>query len=141
MKTYSMTKGGKAYYFDNIPSSVRYIDGKAFYTAYGEQPTPFVVVKTGKQLKTPTLKKRLVNYYLTCNCDRYGQINTIDAHRIVVDASEMDELRKLVELNTYGYQYGTYLGFSPWNIKCPKLLEECKKALAKNPSRNNCNNW
>ena len=54
----------------------------------------------------------------------------------------MDILKQIVKVNTYGYTYGTYLGFVPWGAFKDNHVEMmCKEAFAQNPSRNNENNW
>lgn len=98
------------------------------------------------------------NYYRTANCDRYGQLKTIDVYSLFPTSTWRGEKidgalptedclsyvieKDLVSVNTYGYQYGTYKGISPWgSFKDSKLEQICKDAFAKNPSRKNCNNW
>jgi hypothetical protein len=54
----------------------------------------------------------------------------------------MEELKKIVQVCLVGYQYGTYEGIFPWGgFKDPEVERLCKEAFAKNPSRNNGNNW
>lgn len=103
---------------------------------------PIIDTQTGKQLRIPPLRERIVEYYRTANCDRYGQMKTVDAHMIAKGSDEMKQLSEFVQLQAYGYTYGTYKGFSPWGaFKCAELEKECRSAFAKNPSRNNQNNW
>lgn len=98
------------------------------------------------------------NYYRTANCDRYGQLKTIDVYSLFptsnwkgekIDGALPTEYclsyvikKDLVSVNTYGSQYGTYKGISPWgSFKDIELEQICKDAFAKNLSRKNCNNW
>lgn len=97
-------------------------------------------------------------YYRTANCDRYGQLKTIDVFVLfptskwgvgkiegalpTEDCVDYIISKDMVSVNTYGYQYGTYKGISPWGaFRDAKLEQICKEAFAKNSSRNNCNNW
>jgi hypothetical protein len=84
-------------------------------------------------------------YYTTCGCDRYGQIKTIDVYSVFKDrTNEVLEYLKedrLINIATYGWQYGTYKGFTPWAINDAKLVKVCSVAFRNNPSRNNMNQW
>lgn len=106
-----------------------------------------------KLYKNMSLKQfveiRFATYYLSANCDRYGQLNTVDCHRIfpnnivysTQDCIDYVVKNDIVNVNTYGYTYGTYKGFSPWSIKDAKIKQICENSYAKNPSRKNANNW
>jgi hypothetical protein len=86
--------------------------------------------------------ERLVTYYRTSGCDRYGQLGTISSAAIAKNDEEMDVLRTIVQTATYGYTYGTYSGFQPWGSFIDAEIESlCQKAFAQNRSRNNMNNW
>jgi hypothetical protein len=138
--------------FDELPQTTYYSQGLGDPNdvGYGYLHTydphtcliPIIDTQTGKQLRIPPLRERIVNYYRTANCDRYGQLKTVDAHQIAKSSDDMKELGELIGLQTYGYGYGTYKGFSPWGaFKCEELEKECQGAFAKNKSRNNQNNW
>lgn len=86
--------------------------------------------------------EKLVNYYRTSGCDRYGQLSCISARQIAKTDEEMDMLKEIVQVALVGYQYGTYEGIFPWGKFIDKDVEQmCKEAFAKNPSRNNGNSW
>jgi len=88
------------------------------------------------------IEQKLINYYKTSGCDRYGQLRTISAEQIAKTDEEMDILKQIVNVNTYGYTYGTYLGFVPWGaFKDDHVERMCREAFAQNPSRNNGNHW
>lgn len=95
------------------------------------------------------VESRFAIYYQSANCDRYGQLNVVDCHSIfpknIVHSTQdcIDYVVKndIVNVNTYGYTYGTYKGFSPWSIKDAKIKQICEDAYAKNTSRKNANNW
>jgi hypothetical protein len=88
------------------------------------------------------LADKLVEYYGTTGCDRYGQIRTISARQIAKTDEEMDVLKDIVSVALVGYQYGTYEGIFPWGGFKDKDVESlCREAFMKNPSRNNMNNW
>jgi hypothetical protein len=88
------------------------------------------------------LTNKLVEYYRTTGCDRYGQISTISARQIAKTDEEMDVLKDIVSVALVGYQYGTYEGIFPWGGFKDKAVENlCREAFMKNPSRNNMNNW
>ena len=97
---------------------------------------------------TPTkefIYEAMTKYYKTCHCDRYGQIKTIDVYSVFKDRTDevlkyLDEDR-LIKVTTYGGRYGTYKGFSPWDINEPDLKNACEIAFKNNPSRNNMNQW
>lgn len=138
--------------FDELPRNTHYSEGlgdpndvgNGYLFTYDPDTCliPIIDTQTGKQLRIPPLRKRIVEYYRTADCDRYGQLKTVDAHRIAKSDDEMKQLGEFVNLQTYGYTYGTYKGFSPWGaFKCFELENECRSAFAKNPSRNNQNNW
>jgi hypothetical protein len=103
----------------------------------------------GKMSLKQFVESRFAIYYQSADCDRYGQLNTVDVHSIFptnIVYSTQDCVNYLVKndivnVNTYGYTYGTYKGFSPWYIKNAKIKQICEDAYAKNPSRKNCNNW
>jgi len=85
---------------------------------------------------------KLVEYYRTTGCDRYGQISTISARQIAKTDEEMNVLKDIVGVALVGYQYGTYEGIFPWGSFKDKDVETmCKQAFITNPSRNNGNNW
>jgi len=89
-----------------------------------------------------SLIDRIVDYYRTCGCDRYGQLGTIPARQLAPTDGEMEELKKIVSVSLVGYQYGTYEGIFPWGgFKDKEVERRCKEAFANNPSRNNGNNW
>jgi hypothetical protein len=89
-----------------------------------------------------SLVERIVEHYRTSGCDRYGQLRTISARQLAPTDEEMEELKKIVQVCLVGYQYGTYEGIFPWGgFKDPEVERRCKEAFAKNPSRNNGNNW
>lgn len=86
--------------------------------------------------------EKLVNYYRTHSCDRYGQLKTVDIFAISHDAEEQKTLREIVQIQTYGWKYGTYVGFSPWGCFLDKEVENlCRIAFGQNPNRDNMNNW
>lgn len=95
------------------------------------------------------VESRFAIYYQSANCDRYGQLKVVDCHSIfpnnivfsTQDCIDYVVKNDIVNVGTYGYTYGTYKGFSPWDIKSAKVKQICKDAYAKNPSRNNGNNW
>ena len=88
------------------------------------------------------LVDKLVEYYRTTGCDRYGQIRTISARQIAKTDEEMNVLKNIVRVAIVGYQYGTYEGIFPWgNFKDDDVEAMCKQAFRTNPSRNNGNNW
>ncbi len=88
------------------------------------------------------LANKLVEYYRTTGCDRYGQISTISAKQIAKTDEEMDVLKDIIGVALVGYQYGTYEGIFPWGGFKDKDVEQmCKEAFAQNPSRNNGNHW
>lgn len=89
-----------------------------------------------------SLIDRIVDYYRTSGCDRYGQLRTISARQLAPTDGEMEELKKIVSVSLVGYQYGTYEGIFPWGgFKDKEVEQRCKEAFANNPSRNNGNNW
>ena len=91
---------------------------------------------------TMTLREKVINHYRTGNCDRYGQLPTVDIYSISNDKEEHEELRKLVNVNLYGGRFGTYYAFVSWGaFKDEELESECRAAFAQNPGRNNMNNW
>ncbi len=93
------------------------------------------------QIKKNVVDK-LVDYYRTTGCDRYGQIRTISARQIAKTDEEMNVLNDIVGVALVGYQYGTYEGIFPWgNFKDKEVETMCKQAFSTNPSRNNGNNW
>lgn len=87
----------------------------------------------------------MTKYYKTCHCDRYGQIKTIDVYSVFKDRTKevLEYLKtdRLIKVMTYGWQYGTYEGFSPWDINEADLKHACQIAFKTNPSRNNMNQW
>jgi hypothetical protein len=86
--------------------------------------------------------EKLVNYYRTSGCDRYGQLSTISARQIAKTDEEMDVLKEIVQVALVGYQYGSYEGIFPWGKFIDKDVEQmCKNAFMSNNSRNNGNNW
>ncbi len=86
--------------------------------------------------------KKLVDYYQTSYCDRYGQLGTISSEQIAKSNEEMEVLRTIVQTATYGYTYGTYNGFQPWGSFLDKEVESlCQKAFSNNRHRKNMNNW
>ena len=92
-------------------------------------------------MRTEMIEK-LVNYYRTSGCDRYGQLSTISARQIAKTDEEMDVLKEIVQVALVGYQYGTYEGIFPWSGFKDKDVEKmCKEAFSKNPNRNNGNSW
>lgn len=101
-----------------------------------------------KETTTPTkdfIFGAMVKYYKTCYCDRYGQIKTIDVYSAFDDRTKevLEYLKtdKLINVMTYGGQFGTYEGFSPWDINDAELKQVCQIAFKNNPSRNNMNQW
>lgn len=88
------------------------------------------------------IEKRIVEYYRTKECDGYGQLKTIDAYDIVKNEDEMEVLKKIVNVATYGWTYGTYLGFAPFGSFKDEYVETlCKEAYMENKSRYKMNNW
>jgi hypothetical protein len=86
--------------------------------------------------------KKLVDYYRTSGCDRYGQLSCISARQIAKTDEEMKVLNEIIKVSLVGYRYGTYEGIFPWGGFKDKNVEAmCKQAFSMNPSRNNCNNW
>jgi hypothetical protein len=86
--------------------------------------------------------KKLVEYYNTANCDAYGQLKTIDIYNVVKTEKQIEILKEIVEVSTYGYTYGTYLAFRPFgSFKDKKVEELCKNSFMQNPSRRNMNRW
>lgn len=86
--------------------------------------------------------EKLVQYYQTSYCDRYGQLTTISSGAIAKNDDEMKILRTIVQTATYGYTYGTYSGFCPWGSFIDKEVESlCQKAFSNNRHRKNMNNW
>jgi hypothetical protein len=89
-----------------------------------------------------SVRDRVIKHYRTGYCDRYGQLPTVDIYSIIKDESEIEELEKLVAINTYRGRFGAYKGFYPWNpFKDKELEKECKAAFAQNPERKNMNQW
>lgn len=85
-----------------------------------------------------TIKEKLINYYRTCSCDKYGQMSTISISSIIdtKNPQELEELSSLVSISTYGSRFGTYKGINPWgSFKSDDIREECSKAFAQNEER------
>ena len=91
------------------------------------------------------IREKLINYYRTCSCDRYGQMSTIDIFRIIDgnNPQEVEELSSLVAISTYGDRYGTYKGINPWGaFKSEDIKAQCREAFAQNENRTrNLNSW
>ena len=87
--------------------------------------------------------ERLVNYYRTANCDRYGQLAVIVMDSIAKNDEEKAELRTIVQTASYGGSCGTfYGGFVPWGaFKDSEIESLCQNAFVQNPSRQKMNNW
>ena len=86
--------------------------------------------------------EELIKYYRTSGCDRYGQLGVISEGQIARTEEEKKVLNEIVKVNTYGYTYGTYKGFSSWGSFIDSNIEQlCREAFAQNPSRNNGNQW
>jgi len=87
----------------------------------------------------------MVKYYKTCYCDRYGQIGTIDVHTLFKERTnevlEYLDTDRIINVCTYGGRFGTYKGFSPWDINEADLKHACQIAFRNNPERNNMNQW
>ena len=80
--------------------------------------------------------EKLIKHYRTCSVDRYGQMKTIDLFAITSDPDEQQELGKYVQIGTYGWQYGTYLAFTPWNSFIDDEVKKlCSEAYGKNENR------
>lgn len=92
-----------------------------------------------------TIREKLINHYRTCNCDRYGQMSTIDIFSIIDgnNAEEVKELSSMVRISTFGSRYGTYHGVNPWGaFKSEDIEAECRKAFSENKNRiSNLNSW
>lgn len=152
-KRYTATIDGKTYEYDRLPNSVYYDahgyqnpndKGKGYLFANSGEGTclvPIIDSTTGLQIQMPSLRERIVEYYRNTNCDRYGQVGTINAHEIAKTPEEMAQLSEWVQLSTY-YNYGSYKGFQPWgDFKCDALQDECRAAFHDNKSRQKQNNW
>jgi hypothetical protein len=101
-----------------------------------------------KETTTPTkdfIFEAMVKYYKTCGCDRYGQIGTIDIYSVfdnrTKEVIEYLKTDRLIKTCIFGGRFGTYEGFSPWDINDPELKHVCQIAFRNNPSRNNMNQW
>lgn len=91
---------------------------------------------------TSTIRERIINYYRTAECDRYGQLPTISVRAIAKTEEEVEELKRFVNVSTYGSRFGNYQGFRPWtDFQEAYLKSECATAFHNNPSRKNQNNW
>lgn len=82
------------------------------------------------------IKTTIIHHFKYCSVDRYGQTPA------VLNANEMfpgilnqviDYCREGTPLkfSTYGWKYGTYLGFT---ITDPELKRECQVSLKSNPN-------
>jgi hypothetical protein len=81
-------------------------------------------------------KKKLINYYKTCNTDQYGQIRIIPVCLIAETEQERQDLEELVNISTYGGVGGTYKGFNPWSsFKDTKTADLCRNAFELNTNR------
>jgi hypothetical protein len=92
-----------------------------------------------------TIREKIVKYYRTADCDRYGQLKTIAVGNVIDyrNEEEVEYLSSVINVSTYGYQYGTYKGFSPFGaFKCAELEKECTAAFKENRNRtSNLNSW
>lgn len=91
------------------------------------------------------IREKIVNYYLNCSTDSYGQIKTIEIYNFIngKNQDELDYLKSVMNVSLYGWTYGTYYGVAPWGaFKDSSLEADCRKAFAQNENRRrNENQW
>lgn len=91
------------------------------------------------------LREKIVNYYRTCSTDIYGQIGIISINNFIDsnNQEELNSLKSLMQISTYGGYYGTYKGINAWgSFKCNNLKQKCREAFSQNESRKrNLNRW
>jgi hypothetical protein len=91
------------------------------------------------------IREKIVNYYLECSTDAYGQIKTIDIYQLIdgKDEEQLAYLKSVMQVVAYGWTYGTYYGVAPWGaFKDATLEADCRKAFAQNKNRErNLNTW
>jgi hypothetical protein len=77
-------------------------------------------------------------YFKETTTDQYGQVKVIDVHFLFGKRTEecleyLRENKKLLEVSTYGWRYGTYQGINPTSgILDKRLRGRCDRALSKN---------
>ena len=80
------------------------------------------------------IEQSLIEYFKTCSVDKYGQVKVMTPYSVFRDRT--DEVLKYIKtdpmfsVHCYGWQYGTYYGFSPASIEQP-LRAKCYEALYK----------
>ena len=82
------------------------------------------------------IKQSLVAYLSESGVDGYGQIKTLDPYAVFGDKTEevlkWNEEHKLLPIQTYGWRYGTYKGFSVSYIEDADIKQACYDSAKNN---------
>ena len=81
----------------------------------------------------------MVDYFKTCSVDKYGQTKVVQPYSVFKDKTEevLEYLKsdKIITIKTYGWQYGTYEGFSlTYGVHDEGIRIACYDALKENES-------
>lgn len=85
------------------------------------------------------IEEKMVQYFKTCSVDKYGQTRVVSPSEVFGNKTSevLDYLKtdRIINVKTYGGQFGTYQGFSlAYDVADKGIRDKCYAILKENES-------